>query len=63
MKTATQQLIEQAERLVPTGFIGDGTVAHFHELATRARIEQGLAPALDTRPIEEQIRDALAGTP
>ena len=40
------QLIEQAERLNMTGEIGDGTVAHFHELATRARIEAGFAPAL-----------------
>ncbi len=39
MKTATQQLIELAEFLSPTGVIGDGTVAHFHELAARARLE------------------------
>ena len=45
-KPATLQLIEQAERLNMTGVIGDGMVAHFHELATRARLEQGYAPAI-----------------
>lgn len=40
MKTATEQLIELAERLTPSGHIGDGMVAHFHELAARARAEQ-----------------------
>ena len=39
MKTATEQLIELAEWLTPTGVIGDGTVAHFHDLAKRAREE------------------------
>ena len=40
MKSATLRLIEQAERLNMTGVIGDGTVAHFHELAALARLEQ-----------------------
>lgn len=40
MKTATEQLIELAERLRPTGEIGDGMVARFHDLARRARAEQ-----------------------
>lgn len=44
MKTATEQLIELAERLNPTGLIGDGMVAEFHALAARARAERGLAP-------------------
>lgn len=39
MKTATEQLIELAERLNPTGLIGDGMVAEFHALAARARVE------------------------
>lgn len=38
--TATQQLIDLAERLRPTGEIGDGMVAQFHDLARRARAEQ-----------------------
>lgn len=45
-KPATLQLIELAERLDMTGEIGDGTVARFHELASRARIEQGYAPVI-----------------
>lgn len=40
MKTATERLIELAERLNPTGAIGDGMVAEFHALAARARHEQ-----------------------
>ena len=40
MKTATEQLIELAERLNTTGEIGDGMVAEFHALAARARAEQ-----------------------
>lgn len=39
MKTATKQLIELAERLNPTGEIGDGMVARLRELAARARAE------------------------
>lgn len=39
MKSATLRLIEAAERLNMTGVIGDGTVAHFHELAALARAE------------------------
>jgi hypothetical protein len=39
MKSATLQLIELAEHLSPTGEIGDGTVARFHELAALARFE------------------------
>lgn len=39
MKTATEQLIELAERLTPSGHIGDGMVARLHELAARARAE------------------------
>lgn len=46
MKTATQQLTELAEFLSPTGVIGDGTVAYFHELAARARVEQNLSPTI-----------------
>jgi hypothetical protein len=38
-KSATVQLIELAERLVPSGAIGDGKVAQFHELAAKARAE------------------------
>lgn len=38
--TATQQLIDLAARLQPTGEIGDGMVAQFHALALRARFEQ-----------------------
>lgn len=45
MKTATEQLIELAERLNPTGVIGDGMVAEFHALAARARAEQSRPPA------------------
>ena len=43
MKTATEQLIEKAERLRPTGVIGDGMVAEFRYLAERARAERGYA--------------------
>ena len=39
MKRATEQLIELAERLRPTGEIGDGMVAELHDLAARARAE------------------------
>ena len=39
MKTATEQLIELAERLNPTGVIGDGMVAEFHSLAQRVRVQ------------------------
>lgn len=39
MKSATEQLIELAERLNPTGVIGDHAVAEFHALAARARVE------------------------
>lgn len=39
MKSATLQLIELAEQLTASGEIGDGMVAQFHELATRARGE------------------------
>lgn len=38
-KSATQKLIELAEGLTPSGEIGDGTVARFHELAAIARFE------------------------
>lgn len=50
MKSATLQLIEAAERLNPSGVIGDGTVFHFHELAARARLEQG-APCAHSQTI------------
>lgn len=40
------QLIDLAERLRPTGEIGDGMVAKFHDLAARSRIEL-VAIALD----------------
>lgn len=39
--TAVSQLIALAAGLHATGEIGDGMVAQFHELAARARIEQG----------------------
>lgn len=39
MKSATQQLIDLAAALKPTGEIGDGMVARFHDLAERARVE------------------------
>ena len=39
MKTATERLIDLAERLNPTGLIGDGMVAEFHDLARKARAE------------------------
>lgn len=34
---AVAELIELAERLTPSGEIGDGMVARFHELAKRAK--------------------------
>lgn len=37
---ATDELIDLAERLTPSGVIGDGMVAHFHEVAARARAER-----------------------
>lgn len=37
--SATMRLIEMAERLTPSGEIGDGLVAQFHEAATLARLE------------------------
>lgn len=40
MKSPTEQLIDLVERLRPTGEIGDGMVAQFHDLAARARAEQ-----------------------
>lgn len=39
MKSATERLIELAERLNPTGVIGDGMVAEFHSLAAQARAQ------------------------
>lgn len=38
--SATMRLIELAEHLTPSGEIGDGLVAQFHEAATLARLEQ-----------------------
>lgn len=46
MSTATLRLIELAERLTPSGEIGDGLVAQFHEAATLARLEQRTDPPL-----------------
>lgn len=40
MQSATDQLIELAEALTPSGEIGDGMVAQFHELARLTRVEQ-----------------------
>lgn len=40
MRQATMRLIEAVERLNMTGEIGDGMVAHLHELAALARLEQ-----------------------
>lgn len=40
MQTATMRLIELAERLTPSGEIGDGMVHQFHEAAALARLEQ-----------------------
>lgn len=57
MKTATQQLIELAEFLSPTGDIGDGTVAHFHELAARARVEQKLPPPCTRGAARDEARE------
>lgn len=37
---ATMRLIELAEHLTPSGGIGDGLVAQFHEAASLARLEQ-----------------------
>lgn len=39
--SATMRLIELAERLTPSGEIGDGMVQQFHEAAALARLEQG----------------------
>ena len=39
MTTATMRLIEAVERLNMTGEIGDGMVAHLHDLAAGARLE------------------------
>lgn len=38
--SATMRLIELAERLTPSGEIGDGKVQQFHEAAALARLEQ-----------------------
>ena len=38
--SATMRLIELAERLTPSGEIGDGMVQQFHEAAALARLEQ-----------------------
>ena len=35
----TRELIDLAKWLTPSGVIGDGAVAHFHELAERALAE------------------------
>lgn len=43
---ATTRLIELAERLTPSGEIGDGMVQQFHEAAALARLEQHTNPAL-----------------
>lgn len=39
MKSAAERLIKLAERLNPTGVIGDGMVAEFHDLARKASAE------------------------
>lgn len=60
MKTATERLIELAERLNPTGLIGDGMVAEFHSLAARVRREQGLRPVCygsDPNPEQFALND------
>jgi hypothetical protein len=49
-KSATLRLVELAEKLVPTGEIGDGMVAHFHDLAALARAElPPVRPVCDER--------------
>lgn len=52
--SATMRLIEMAERLTPSGEIGDGLVAQFHEAATLARLEQ--AKPKPYSPYDEQGR-------
>lgn len=59
MKTATEQLIELAERLNPSGVIGDGMVAEFHALAARARVERAARRVID-RPDERRAREYVA---
>ena len=44
--SATMRLIELAERLTPSGEIGDGMVQQFHEAAALARLEQNPADVL-----------------
>lgn len=44
--SATLRLIELAERLTPSGEIGDGMVQQFHEAAALARLEQNPADVL-----------------
>lgn len=57
MKTATEQLIELAERLNPTGVIGDGMVAEFHSLARRARVERGRPSCYGSEPNDQAFAE------
>lgn len=58
---ATLELIALAKRLTPSGQIGDGMVARFHELAERADAEQSaLIPREPITPLRAQIVAARA---
>lgn len=57
MKTATEQLIELAERLRPTGEIGDGMVARFRDLAQRARRELGRPSCYGSEPNDQAFAE------
>lgn len=52
MTTATMRLIEAVERLNMSGEIGDGMVAHLHDLAAGARLEQPRPHAILERVVE-----------
>lgn len=54
MTTATMRLIEAVERLNMSGEIGDGMVAHLHDLAAGARLEQPRPHAILERVVEHR---------
>lgn len=57
MNSATLRLVALAERLNPTGHIGDGMVAQFHALAKQARAEQGAPECFASRPGPQQAAE------
>lgn len=56
MKPATMRLIEAVERLNMSGVIGDGMVAHLHELAGLARLEQNRPLPIADEPLQRYNR-------